>query len=70
MSHSRSKTESATYTFFVLGLRQQTDRPGPVRWRLSLENTQTGERVGFVTLPQLIVHLQSWMEEQEENSEV
>jgi len=43
-----------------------TDAAGRQAWRASLENAQTGERLGFATLEQLFVFL---MQQTEHNGE-
>lgn len=57
------RSRSARYHIFVLSLWETAGSvpDGPAGWRISLEDPQTGQRVGFTTLAQLDAHLAAWM---------
>lgn len=54
----------AQHHFFILGLWPlSASRPGhTLTWRFSLENTQTGERIGFSSLAELTAYLETWLQ--------
>ena len=53
----------------ILTLRQEDGckQLRPSRWRLSLQNPHTAERMGFQRVEELAAFLLAWMEEQGKN---
>ncbi|MFZ1754213.1 MAG: hypothetical protein WAU10_10730 [Caldilineaceae bacterium] len=51
------------YRQMILTLWQENERSqmGPARWRLTLQNPHTEERMGFQAVEELAAFLQAWM---------